>query len=942
VAGLRQRLATTAVQRLLAPTAAQKQIGAPPGSEAGWSRPWAGLGGAISNIKPYGLRSYFDTYGGQNGMVWVYACASLRSQELAGYQWELYNEAEEVLPPEAVPDDLMALLREPNRDHTYYDYAELVGLDLDLAGTSYWLMDRPNGLGQPLELLRLRPERTKVVLGSDGRRIGYTYQVGGVDIPYRNDEVLRFAYANPLDANYGMGKVEALQRSLGAALAATEHITGFFRNGARISGVLSTSTTMNDIQFERMVEQFRDEYEGSQNAFKILIAEQGMRFDPITTPPAGAGVVELLTMQKGEVLAGFGVPDPLLGGLLENANYKMEEAQHIFTRRMVPMATKYQERMTLDLTARWEQLKFRVKPQESDSFSTRVQRAKDAIGTGATLNQLLQIQGLPTVEEDWADDPLLNDKVVPASLLVEILSQPTVQPPTPGLPAVRSASVAAHSWGKRNGDTDEPVHLGEGEAQKQLPRATLEVPDFGEGWERLQGARLAAKASPVLANQLLRDKAEGLRYGYGQLHPALRAYFIEQRKRVLRRLNQHGSTTREVVRSGKLPKKAVDPANLWDPGYENGQLQDTYLPLLDKVGAHAVQHVGAALGIEVNWTLQSQYIGAARDRLAALVTRINDTTREQLATTIEEGMRRGYSITQLANGVPDESYGGVAGVFDQATEARAETIARSETAMIYNAAANAGYREAGVQMVSVLDGDGDEDCADANGSTWTIDDAEANPIAHPNCVRSFVPLLGDGTEGTDELEGEGLAAPLPARKEAALDDLAQRLAAHVGKDMDEVRMALHELRWRAQQQLPAATGEQQLHVHQAPVEVQQAPVHVTVPEHKTEVHVPERETNVTVHVPEAQPVTEVHLPPQNVHVEQAPVPVQVVVDSAAMAQIQERAEALAAGRTANVQFHYTGGRPTEVWRAGHKVADVQWDDQGNMTGLVPVEEAGNG
>ena len=41
--------------------------------------------------------------------------------------------------------------------------------------------------------------------------------------------------------NSGMGTVEAIQRELGLELTQMDHISGFFNNGARISGILTTN-----------------------------------------------------------------------------------------------------------------------------------------------------------------------------------------------------------------------------------------------------------------------------------------------------------------------------------------------------------------------------------------------------------------------------------------------------------------------------------------------------------------------------------------------------------------------------------------------------------------------------------------------------------------------------------------------------------------------------
>ena len=112
---------------------------------------------------------------------------------------------------------------------------------------------------------------------------------------------------------------------------------------------------------------------------------------------------------------------------------------------------------------------------------------------------------------------------------------------------------------------------------------------------------------------------------------------------------------------------------------------------------------------------------------------ITDTTRQRVQETIAAGIAEGLGAAELGDRLE------AAGIF---SELRAETIARTETATVLNEAAVAQYRELGVDRVQVVDGDDDEACASVDGAIWTVDEAEANPIAHPNCVRSFTPLIG--------------------------------------------------------------------------------------------------------------------------------------------------------------------------------------------------------
>lgn len=115
------------------------------------------------------------------------------------------------------------------------------------------------------------------------------------------------------------------------------------------------------------------------------------------------------------------------------------------------------------------------------------------------------------------------------------------------------------------------------------------------------------------------------------------------------------------------------------------------------------------------------------------ITGIIEETRSQLATLMQQGRNEGWSVSQFANAI--RAIGGF-------SEARANMIARTEIGKADNLGAVERYGRGGVDRVEVLDGDGDEVCAAAHGQIWTLDEARANPLEHPNCVRSFVPVIG--------------------------------------------------------------------------------------------------------------------------------------------------------------------------------------------------------
>jgi len=382
--------------------------------DAGWQSRGFAFGQRPAAANPRELFALMSTYGGpDDGITWVHACVSLIMSELASYPYEITTLGDRILPNESIPNDLADLLDQPNEDMTYFDFIEYKQMDEELAGNSYWLKDQMNAIGQPLALRPLRPEFVKIAVNDAGRLIGYVYEVQGFEtpIPYDRDEVIQFRRPHPTNEYYGMGVVEAIQRALKADLAQTDHITGFFEHGAKLSGVLTTGT-LSEIQFERFKQQFYEEFVNDPNTHGILVAEQGTRYDPLTASPGGSGVIDLRKMSKDEVLTAFGIPAPLLGGVLDDANHKVEDSQHIFSRKMVPRARRTSEKLTRDLIAMWR-LKFKVNVRYAETRTTKIQHAQESLKGGASTNESRAIMDLPPHAEAWADIPVLPQGFAP-------------------------------------------------------------------------------------------------------------------------------------------------------------------------------------------------------------------------------------------------------------------------------------------------------------------------------------------------------------------------------------------------------------------------------------------------------------------------------------------------------------------------------------------------
>lgn len=141
----------------------------------------------------------------------------------------------------------------------------------------------------------------------------------------------------------------------------------------------------------------------------------------------------------------------------------------------------------------------------------------------------------------------------------------------------------------------------------------------------------------------------------------------------------------------------------------------------------------------------------AEARFPDLVAGLNQESMAKLQTIVQKGLNEGLGSHGLADRIEDQftdwrtsgkrrvRIDGRMVTVD--TQSRAEMVARTETGDAFNEGTLDGYDAAGVGKVLVSDGTDDPECAEANGSTWTIDDARLKRLEHPNCTRGFSAVL---------------------------------------------------------------------------------------------------------------------------------------------------------------------------------------------------------
>lgn len=774
--------------------AAMKSVGGFDPATFDTNRGWMPLGAYGGEYaRPAQIAAAISAYGGTNtSSSTVFSCVTLIADTLAGYESSLVNADGEPITRGATDEDLFQLLEEPSPGLTYSDFVADMETDVELVGNSYWLKEDFNGLLQPRWMQRFQPSQVKVATNNRDEKIGYVVTVKGIQIAFGLEDIIHFRTRNPLHKHYGMGVVEAILRELNLDIAQTTHITSFFTNGARIAGVLTVAEEMDDKQYERLKRQVDEQYGGPQNAYRTLIAEKATDFKPIQHAPNQLGVVDLAKLTEDKMLKAFGVPGFMLGGLEEGGVPKMEQSQHVFFRRMLPRSQRFQDRLTLDLVGLWEGHKFAVFPDANEPPAVKYANGGKLAQAWGTVNEVRVATGNPEVDDPRFDIPVPPNTVLPQYVMSAIPGPGQVPGRQPGLPgggggnepdppptehsapdvvlkfkgtsrnvmkrvpgsplsmspgrpvsgipeAVRAALAELGRDGQKMLEAGQVQALLEAPADP--PIEMVEAPELPEGYELRTKLIDPGQAEAALAQALLNGQATFFFKATPRFNATFVDFFNQQRNRVLDTMNGFKGASARARGNGSDKKELESGDDLWHIQAEDDALLAAYLAVVDDLGPAALLVPNRLANSTLTWDVQHEFTKTARDKLASLVVRVNETTRSQIAEQVEVGLKRGYSIPRIANGFQDEGYTGIRGVFDTATTARAEVIARSETAMMFNAASSASFRAGGIEEVDVFDGTGDAGCADAAGQRWSLDKADDNLLEHPNCVRAFAPVV---------------------------------------------------------------------------------------------------------------------------------------------------------------------------------------------------------
>ncbi len=272
-------------------------------------------------------------------------CVALRSELLASVGLHLFGRDDKGGRSRAIEHPLYAVLHDSfNDNQTAFEAREFLIRCLDLHGNAYFKIDR-NGRGQCVALIPLLPGSVVVQRLGSGRLRYKVSNFQGGSATYLQDEILHVRGPSR-DGLIGQSVIHLARGTLGLNLAQIQTANGVMGNSLRTSGILSFSERISDVSREKLRATVTNDFTGPGNAGKILILDNGGKFDPTSMTPEDAQFLESRKLSNEDVARIFNVP-PTAVGILDKGTYSNveQEAASLIQNCLGPLAARIEAAM---------------------------------------------------------------------------------------------------------------------------------------------------------------------------------------------------------------------------------------------------------------------------------------------------------------------------------------------------------------------------------------------------------------------------------------------------------------------------------------------------------------------------------------------------------------------------------------------------------------------
>ena len=341
----------------------------------------------------------------------VNACIEIISDSIAKMPVYLMDGATR----ERVPDHpaLRLLTGRPTEALTAFDYHKLMESRRIAYGNAYALILRDKW-GVPVELLPITPGYMMPLLDSNAKL--WYVGINPKTQEYRKfwpEDVLHYK-AFSTDGLEGVSYLRRGAETIETALQAQRYEANYYKNGGQVSGVLATEADLssktrfdedgNAIDLKnRIRENWESIHSGADNAFRIAVLDQGLKYTPLTATNRDAQFIETKAASVEDIARLFNIPFYKLGAGKESYAANTQAAIEYMQRTLSPIVSEHEQEDTHKLlleseSARGLQLRRNMMGELRGDWSARGAWYQTMHQNGVySVNDIRALEDLPDV-----------------------------------------------------------------------------------------------------------------------------------------------------------------------------------------------------------------------------------------------------------------------------------------------------------------------------------------------------------------------------------------------------------------------------------------------------------------------------------------------------------------------------------------------------------------
>ena len=652
---------------------------------------------------------------------WVYAANQVIADDCSAVRLKLMHKMADGDEEEVYSHEILDLLDDPNNVITakqlwnlYYSYLNLTGeayiLKLDQNGNA--LEDKSK---LPSALFPLPSHLCDFHVGEKSWDESYVLYNGD---RYPINAVLRDINPDPENIYNGMSIVRKASLTVDTDIQMKRWNNKLFKNGARPGVVVEVPDQLKDDAYNRLKQQFDEQYRGVGNAFNRVILEGGAKMSPFMMTTQDLDFLESKRFTRDEILAMFKVSGSNLG-ITEDVNRANAEAQeYSYAKRCIkPRLEQFVDFMNKRLLRPIYGGEYKLDFEDPipENTEMRLREAEAGVNKWLTINEVRDMYGREALQNGNGDQLYVPISNVPIEDL-EYLNDDTTNQPT-------------NETAEQNGTATE---------QLSHPKAIENRTEIGNAkvkeytLKAVKYERMIMRASRNMFNKQKQDVKDWLQDNASNLNKAF-------------------------VKRKDWASNMVD----WEE-YTNeftAELEKIFAIIIDEIGTEAFNALVEGEFDPYTQTIQN----FIKTNSLQVAKEINTETEKQIRATLAQGMRENETIQELTARIMH--------VFGAASTYRAFMIARTEAAMAENYSDVVAWEQTGVveskQWFTAEDEHVCGFCHEMDGVTITLKQSFFNkgdvmmfedkngkphemmldfrtigePPLHPNCRCVLLPIL---------------------------------------------------------------------------------------------------------------------------------------------------------------------------------------------------------